>query len=87
MPRDSRPVPAAERASLSELLRLAGPVIAARLGIMVMGLTDSVVVGRFSAQELGYHALGWAPTSVLLTSGVGLLLGVQVLTSQAVGEG
>jgi len=90
MPRDSaQPTPASAppRASLGELLRLSGPVIAARLGIMVMGLTDSVVVGRHSAQELGYHALGWAPTSVLLTSGVGLLLGVQVLTAQAVGEG
>ena len=87
MPRDVHNPPAAPRASLPELLRLAGPVIAARLGIMVMGLTDSIVVGRYSAQELGYHALGWAPTSVLLTSGVGLLLGVQVLTAQAVGEG
>lgn len=87
VPRDVNPTPEAARASLPELLRLAGPVIAARLGIMVMGLTDSIVVGRFSAQELGYHALGWAPTSILLTSGVGLLLGVQVLTAQAVGEG
>lgn len=72
---------------LRELLRLAGPVIAARIGIMVMGLTDAVVVGRHSSRELGFHALGWAPTSILLTTGVGLLLGVQVLTSQAVGEG
>jgi MATE family multidrug resistance protein len=74
-------------AELSELLRLAGPVIAARIGIMVMGLTDAVVVGRYSATELGYHALGWAPTSILLTTGVGLLLGVQVMTAQAIGEG
>lgn len=87
LPRDVTQTPEAPRAGLSELLRLAGPVIAARLGIMVMGLTDSVVVGRFSAEELGFHALGWAPTSVLLTSGVGLLLGVQILTAQAVGEG
>jgi MATE family multidrug resistance protein len=81
---DARP---SARTDLLELLRLAGPVIAARIGIMVMGLTDAVVVGRYSATELGYHALGWAPTSVLLTTGVGLLLGVQVLTSQAIGEG
>lgn len=83
----ARPKPLSLRADLTELLRLAGPVIAARIGIMVMGLTDAVVVGRYSATELGYHALGWAPTSVLLTTGVGLLLGVQVLTSQAIGEG
>lgn len=79
--------PRRARADLAELLSLAGPVIAARIGIMVMGLTDAVVVGRYSATELGYHALGWAPTSILLTTGVGLLLGVQVMTSQAIGEG
>ncbi|MBW3616951.1 MAG: MATE family efflux transporter [Proteobacteria bacterium] len=79
--------PRRARAELAELLSLAGPVIAARIGIMVMGLTDAVVVGRYSATELGYHALGWAPTSILLTTGVGLLLGVQVMTSQAIGEG
>lgn len=72
---------------LEELLRLAGPVILARLGIMTMGLTDAIVVGRFSSTELGYHALGWAPTSVILTMAVGLLTGVQVMTARYVGEG
>ena len=79
--------PRAAAADLRELLRLSAPIIAARLGIMVMGLTDAVVVGRYSATELGYHALGWAPTSILLTTGVGLLLGVQIMTAQAIGEG
>ncbi|MEO0499733.1 MAG: MATE family efflux transporter, partial [Pseudomonadota bacterium] len=31
--------------------------------------------------------LGWAPTMVVITTGVGLLLGVQVLTAQLYGEG
>jgi len=31
------------------LLRLTGPVAAARLGVMAMGLTDALVVGRYSA--------------------------------------
>jgi MATE family multidrug resistance protein len=72
---------------LPELLRLAGPVIMARLGIMAMGLTDSIVVGRFSATQLGYHALGWAPTSAIVVAAVGLLQGVQVMTSRYVGAG
>lgn len=72
---------------LSALLRLAGPVILARVGIMVMGLTDAVVVGRFSTQELAFHALGWAPTMLVLTTGVGLLAGVQVKTAQRIGQG
>ena len=75
------------RADLVELLRLAGPVVMARLGIMVMGLTDAIIVGRYSAEELGFHALGWAPTSVIVTTAVGLLLGVQVMTARLVGEG
>lgn len=70
-----------------ELIRLAWPVVLARLGIMVMGLTDAIVVGQYSARELGYHALGWAPTSVVLTTAVGLLTGVQVMTARHLGEG
>ena len=73
--------------ALAELLALAAPVAGARLGIMAMGLTDTIVVGRFSATQLGYHALGWAPTAVMLTTSVGLLNGVQVMTSRAMGEG
>jgi MATE family multidrug resistance protein len=77
----------AVRADLAELLRLAFPVAASRLGIMVMGLTDAVVVGRYSAVQLGYHALGWAPTSVVVTTTVGLLGGMQVMTARRLGEG
>jgi MATE family multidrug resistance protein len=75
------------RRELVELLRLAGPVAGSRLGIMAMGLTDALVVGRYSAAQLGYHALGWAPTSVVVTTTVGLLSGVQVMTARALGEG
>lgn len=75
------------RADLETLLTLSGPVVLSRLGIMAMGLTDAVVVGRYSATELGYHALGWAPTSVVLTAVVGLLTGIQVMTARAIGEG
>ena len=72
---------------LRNLLTLAGPVVASRLGIMAMGLVDTIVVGRHSVTELGFLALAWAPTMVVLTTGIGLLSGVQVLTSQAIGAG
>ena len=72
---------------LGELLQLAWPVVLARLGIMTMGLTDAIVVGHYSARELGFHALGWAPTSIVLTTSVGLLMGVQVMTARHIGEG
>ena len=54
---------------------------------MAMGLVDAIVVGRHSATELGYQALGWAPTAVVLTTSIGLLSGIQVMTSQAIGDG
>ncbi|WP_395671043.1 MATE family efflux transporter [Phenylobacterium sp.] len=75
------------REELPQLLKLSGPVVLSRLGIMTMGLTDAVVLGRYSAKELGFHALAWAPTSVALTTAIGLLVGVQVMTARAVGEG
>jgi MATE family multidrug resistance protein len=79
----SRPV----RKELAELLKLSWPVVISRLGIMAMGLSDAIVVGRYSATQLGYHALGWAPTSVVVTMAIGLLSGVQVMTARAIGEG
>src|SRR5258708_37195780 len=75
------------RTELAELLKLSGPVVISRLGIMAMGLSDAIVVGRWSATQLGYHALGWAPTSVIVTMAIGLLSGVQVMTARAIGEG
>ena len=54
---------------------------------MTMGLTDTIVVGRYSSVQLGYHALGWAPTAVVVTVALGLLTGVQVMTARMIGEG
>jgi len=75
------------RTDLNRLLKLSGPVVLSRLGIMAMGLCDALVVGNYSARQLGYHALAWAPTSVILTMAVGLLAGVQVMTARRIGEG
>jgi len=75
------------RSDFARLTRLAGPVVAARLGIMVMGVTDTIVVGRHSAEQLGFMALAWAAASSVLSSALGLLSGIQVMTSRALGEG
>jgi MATE family multidrug resistance protein len=75
------------RTEAVQLLKLSGPVILSRLGIMAMGLSDAIVVGRYSAQQLGFHALAWAPTAVVVTMAIGLLSGIQVMTARAIGEG
>lgn len=66
-------------ATIARLLRLSWPIVLARIGIQTMGLVDAVAVGRFSARELGYHAMGWAPTAVAamwVANGVNLLLNI-----------
>ena len=73
--------------AIGPLLRLSAPVVLSRLGIMAMGLTDVIVVGRYSSTEMAYQTLGWAPTGVVLTTSIGLLGGIQVMSSQAIGEG
>ena len=75
------------RRDLVALLRLTGPVAAARLGVMAMGLTDAIVVGRYSAEQLGYMALGWTLPGVIMVGAMGFLSGVQVMTSRYIGQG
>jgi MATE family multidrug resistance protein len=77
----------ASRPYIFDLLRIAGPVALARLGIIGMGLVDVVVVGQLAPDELPHQALGWAPTAVFLVAAIGLLQGVQVLAARALGEG
>jgi MATE family multidrug resistance protein len=74
-------------ALLTRLVRLAGPVAIARLGIMGMGVADTIIVGQLAPKELSHLALGWAPTGVFLVGAIGLLVGVQVLGARAIGEG
>lgn len=77
----------APEGSYRELLRLAAPNVASRLGVMAMGLTDAIVVGHYSAVELGYHALGWGLTGTVLVAGIGLLVGIQVMSARFIGAG
>ena len=71
----------------ARMLRLAWPVALARLGIMGMGVADTIMVGQLAPKELSHQALGWAPTAVFLVTGIGLLMGVQVLAARAIGAG
>lgn len=75
------------RSYTAALLRLAGPVALARLGIIGMAIVDVIVVGQLAPDELPHQALGWAPTAVFLVAAIGLLQGVQVLAARSLGEG
>ncbi len=75
------------RTAVRDLLHLAWPVVLARIGIMTMGLTDVIVVGNWSSLELAYSSLALAPTAIVVTTAVGLMMGVQVMTARLLGEG
>lgn len=72
-----------------DLLRLSIPIAISRLSWMLMGLTDAIVLGQIKGQEheLAFVLNSWLPMGISLGFGMGILLGVQVLTSELVGRG
>jgi MATE family multidrug resistance protein len=72
---------------LRPMLRLAGPVVLAELGWMAMGVVDTLFVGRLGALAIGAVSLGNAFFFAVAIFGMGLLLGLDTLVSQAFGAG
>jgi multidrug resistance protein, MATE family len=68
-------------------LRLAGPVMLARAGLLVMVTVDTVMCGRVAAEQLAYYGIAIAPHVAFLLVGIGLLMGTVVLTAQTDGTG
>lgn len=75
------------RADIRETLRLALPVMGARAGILVMTTVDTILTGRFGADELAFYAIGNAAFLFLMLLGIGLATGAAVLVAQARGAG
>jgi MATE family, multidrug efflux pump len=69
------------------MLRLAIPVVVAELGWTAMSTVDTIMVGRVSAAAIGAVALGSAIFLGVTIFGMGLLLGLDTLISQAFGRG
>lgn len=70
-----------------ETWKLAVPVVIARLGTVGMALVDTVVVGRFSTQDLAFQSIATTLHTLLLSIAMGLLQGTIVLTANAFGRG
>jgi len=75
------------RADLASTLRLAGPVVAVEIGLMAMGAVDTMIVGRISGQAVASVAIGHAYFWVCAVFGIGVLMAIDPLLSQAVGAG
>jgi MATE family multidrug resistance protein len=81
--RSGRPVLDELRASV----RLALPVVAVQLGMLLMGTVDTIMLGRLSAQALAAGAIGNIVSFTLLMFAAGTLAALDPLISQAVGAG
>jgi MATE family multidrug resistance protein len=77
----------AVRGEIRPMLGLAGPVVLAELGWMGMGFVDTVIVGRLGPEAIGAVGIGTALFGTLAIFGMGLLLGLDTLVSQAYGGG
>lgn len=75
------------REELDELLRLALPVVAVQVGMMLMGVVDTIMVGQVSPEDLAGVALGNIYFFGSCVFGMGLLFSLDPVVSQAVGAG
>ncbi len=69
----------------AELVRLALPIVIVQVGLMAMGVVDSIMVGRISAAALAGVALGNGYFYACAIFGLGTLLALDPIVAQAVG--
>lgn len=75
------------RADFRELVGLAIPIVAVWVGIMLMGVVDSIMAGRYSAQALASVAVGNFYFFSVFVFAAGVLFSLDPLVAQAVGAG
>ena len=71
---------------LRAMVWLAVPVVLSELGWMAQGVVDTIMVGRLGPAAIGAVALGNAVCYTPSLFGVGLMLGLDTLVSQAYGR-
>ncbi|HVZ83814.1 MAG TPA: MATE family efflux transporter [Terracidiphilus sp.] len=74
------------RKELRAMVALAVPVVLSELGWMAQGVVDTIMVGRLGPVAIGAVALGNAIYYTPSLFGIGLLLGLDTLVSQAYGR-
>jgi MATE family multidrug resistance protein len=70
---------------LRALVRLAVPIVTVQVGIMLMGVVDTVIVGHVSARELAAASLGHLYFFGLAVFAMGTLWAIDPIVSQAMG--
>ncbi|HXF96901.1 MAG TPA: MATE family efflux transporter [Gemmatimonadales bacterium] len=75
------------KAELAAMVRLALPIVVVQLGWMFMGVVDTVMVGRVSAEAIAAVALGNVYFFGAAIFGVGVLMALDPVVAQAAGAG
>jgi MATE family multidrug resistance protein len=75
------------RKELKPMLALAAPVVLAELGWVMMGIVDTLMVGRLGAHAIGAVGLAGMLFFAIAVFAMGLLLGLDPLVAQAFGAG
>ena len=73
------------RADVAALLRLAAPIVLIHVGGMLMGVVDTIMVGRLSPAALAAAAIGNQYFFVLVIFGTGVLMALDPIIAQALG--
>ena len=73
------------RGEARALATLAVPVVIVQVGIMSMGVVDTMMIGRVSATALAAVALGHLYFFIIASFGMGTLMALDPIVSQAVG--
>ncbi len=73
------------RTEARALVQIAGPVVVAEIGWMSMGLVDTVMVGPLGPEAIAATGLGTGVFTAIAVFGMGLMLGLDTLVSQAFG--
>jgi MATE family multidrug resistance protein len=77
--------PAALKREARALIKLAGPIVLAQLGMFSMGFVDTMMVGHVSPEALAAIALGNMYCFSFTIVGIGLLSALDPIVAQAVG--
>jgi multidrug resistance protein, MATE family len=73
------------RTEVQDVAQLAAPIVVVQIGMMMMGVVDAAIVGRYSAEGLAAVALGNVHFNSVIALGQGTLMALDPLISQAVG--
>ena len=73
------------RADFAALLELAAPIVLIQVGMMLMGVVDTIMVGNVSAAALAAVALGHFFFFVVTMFGMGVLFALDPIIAQALG--